>query len=578
MVLFFRKKQNIYFISLFILFVFSLYKATLGIHGDELHTVAMGDMIASGNSFFKESWFYLQLSAVVNAPFIYIFKLITGGKEGLILYLRIISIFIQLIISIYFYITFRKDFKETYVMLGSVLFFIYVPDFRSMVYKVELMWFSLLLVCYLYNYIKTQKILYIILAGIAISFSTLCYPPSAISLIFSCCIIYSLLKNEQKNGRRFKSIIILISTCIACAMLFMSYILVTIGISNFIFFFPYLLSDENISGNLYTKLIHPLWKILAFSCISIFPVIFIYKTKLINDFIRKHRVPIISTLFFLAFLGQTIIEHKCITWHIITYPYALSLAMCMLLYSDEKNYISTATTRAYVVLETICISVIISMTIASNQGNISCTMGMIFSLILLVIWPDGDNSHNISEIVLREKRILNLVILITSLFAFLYPVYEYETTNFTIESQKQCSIFTNRSKVGYGPLKGLSLNYDIYAQYNNIYKIVENHVNENDKLCVIDNGIGSATLFYLCKNIEYATYSPQGGAAIGTSDKLTTYYKLNPGKAADIVIINEKYIKCTIDEFLSDSNIGKYLREKNYRISDCSDGFWIITK
>ena len=132
------------YISLLLLLAFSLWRTTLGMHSDEVHSIAVGDMIEEGNIFFKECWFYLQMSAVFTAPIIKIFKMLTGGTEGILLCFRILSVIIQLFISIFFFNTFSKDYNKKYVLAATIAFFVFIPDFQSFNYKQEFIWFSLL--------------------------------------------------------------------------------------------------------------------------------------------------------------------------------------------------------------------------------------------------------------------------------------------------------------------------------------------------------------------------------------------------------------------------------------------------
>lgn len=566
-----KKNQRIFYYSgLLILFIFSLYKITLGVHGDELHTVALGDMIVSGNSFFKETWFYLQMSAVVNAPFIWIYKMMTGSADGIVLILRVISDLFQLLITLFFYKTFRDYFEEKYVMCASTIIFMYSPDFRNMVYKVELIWFSILIICFLFHFLKTGKSVYLIATGVCISLSVLCYPPSAILLFFVCGDLYLLHKRKCCSMNALKSMGIIILTCAICGMLFLIYVFATIGINNFIKFFPIVFADENVTGNLYTKLLHPVLKVLAFSVFAIVPVLLVSKIKFLKLLVNKLRLPIVSILFLFAFLGQTFIERRCISWHIITYPYALALAFCILLFWNNHT---ENTDSVFYIFEVMCIGVVISMIIASNQGNISCVMGMLIAMVLMLIWPESTNVGPFSNLILKEKKCYALTILVISLFTFIYPVYEWETTNFnSLDELKQCSVFTDRELAGYGPLKGIKLGKRFTPQYKKMYDVMIENVNDGEKLCILADGLGAASAGYLCKNINYSTYSPQGGSEIGISDKLVNYYELNPNMIPDVVIVNIDYIKIPIDEFLTNYSFGSFLCDNGYeRVNYNSD-------
>ena len=82
-------KNRIFFISLsIVIFAFSLFRIHIGMHSDEAHFVAVGDMISRGNSLFKEIWYYQQMSGVVSAPIIYLYGSINGSREGVLLFIR----------------------------------------------------------------------------------------------------------------------------------------------------------------------------------------------------------------------------------------------------------------------------------------------------------------------------------------------------------------------------------------------------------------------------------------------------------------------------------------------------------
>lgn len=135
-----RKPMVILFMTA--LLVFAFWKIRLGVHSDEVYLIALGDMIAKGDSFFKECWSSLQMSAVFTAPFIFVYEKITGGREGILLFFRGVAVCVQLGICIYFYRTFSEKYQKMYVLIASILLFTFIPDFQSFTYKQELLWFA----------------------------------------------------------------------------------------------------------------------------------------------------------------------------------------------------------------------------------------------------------------------------------------------------------------------------------------------------------------------------------------------------------------------------------------------------
>ena len=108
------RKKIFMLVSGSLLFLLACWRTHLGLHADEVHSVAVGDMIARGNSFFKECWFYLQMSAVFNAPLIKLYSLIHGNLDGIILFLRIAAVIVQMLISILFYCAIIATFAPVF--------------------------------------------------------------------------------------------------------------------------------------------------------------------------------------------------------------------------------------------------------------------------------------------------------------------------------------------------------------------------------------------------------------------------------------------------------------------------------
>ena len=80
--------------------VISFVRCHIGIHSDEVHSIALGDMVARGNVLFKECWFYLQLSSIVMIPFIKIYHFFVRSNFGILIFIRYISVCVSAAISL----------------------------------------------------------------------------------------------------------------------------------------------------------------------------------------------------------------------------------------------------------------------------------------------------------------------------------------------------------------------------------------------------------------------------------------------------------------------------------------------
>lgn len=316
-------------IGIGLLVIFAFWKTTLGMHSDEVHSIAVGDMIARGNSFFKECWFYLQMSAVFTAPIIFLYQKIIGNTDGILLFFRILSVCIQFGISAYFYQTFRKKYHKGYVLAASVILFTFVPDFQSFNYKQEMIWFAVMEIIFSYRYYESGKKRYIVLLGLMIAGSVLAYPTTILEFPVYLMLLQWIEQTTKrvKSGKagKFCSALILTLTCVCCAAAFMTVVLSRITLQEFIYFFPKVFHDENLNSSFYKKLVHPVIKFAVIGLMTLLPIILCSRVKKLKNLVIKFHVPIAVLLLLAAFLVQYYVERGAVTWHCLTYPYALTI-------------------------------------------------------------------------------------------------------------------------------------------------------------------------------------------------------------------------------------------------------------
>lgn len=425
------------------IFIFALWKNMLGFQCDEAYTIALGDMIARGDAMFKEIWSSLQMSGIFAVPFFLIYaRIVGGGTEGILLFFRIISVCIQAAISIYFYLTFVKgSFNKKNVLYASVVFFLFVPDFQTFCYKTEMFWMGALEIVYVYRFYLTKKNRYLVALGLAIAASVLVYPTTVVELPVYLFIIFKLTKDigvtQEKGKNCIKYWLIVIVTCSACAFLFLSFVFSRCSVTDFLFHFPRVLQDENLDTSFLTKLLHPLAKYLAIGCMVLLPVILYFRIERVRKIVDKLRLPLVTMLFWMAFLGQCYIERSGITWHCLVYPYVLTLFLVPVL-----CYVYKERTVMYL-FEIPALTISLSMALASNQGNLVSMYGSVFTVMgfLLLLGKDGGDGK---AALFRKERSL----IISSIFVFIWcmsiPVWDQETV---MAEYKAGSLFTPRVEV-----------------------------------------------------------------------------------------------------------------------------------
>lgn len=118
----------ILFIFLGVIFAFKNLISTEISLSDELHMIATSLRLVKGDSLFRDVWEATQLNAVLLYPFVDFFVNITGGTEGIVLFLRYVHLVLKSIICIYAFYRFSKysDYGK-YGYATILMFFIFSP-------------------------------------------------------------------------------------------------------------------------------------------------------------------------------------------------------------------------------------------------------------------------------------------------------------------------------------------------------------------------------------------------------------------------------------------------------------------
>lgn len=542
-------------------------KARLGLHSDEVHSIAVGDMIARGNSFFKECWFYLQMSAVFNSPLIFLYRKIVGNLEGVIFFFRVMTIVVQLMVGMIYYRTFRKEISKRYILAAVVMLGVYVPDFQSFTYKQEIIWFSLLLTIFLYRYSVDNKVINLVWCGLFLAFDVLAYPTTIILVWFVLISIW-LIDGKEEKKKKILHWGIIISVCIVCALVYLIYVFKQIGIKNFLVYFPKVYTDDNLNTNFITKLLHPLIKWTILGVLTMIVLAIRDRVGEGKDVWNKCKLPVITVALLAAWGGQAYIERKCITWHCINYPYTLAVFIIWYLYKKDKSQINRKLVQTFGI---VTVGVAIAMALASNQGNITSMYGNIMAAMTMVVMLGRIDRRVVG--INTEKRLIVISMLIMSILSGLLPVYEQESMK--PEKYGERNVFTKRMYIQEGPAKGLKLGTEMYNAYIKLRKVISDNVQENDALLIVDDNT-KAALGYLCADANYATYSPQGGWGMATSDRMIDYYSNNPNKEPTVVIICEDYVQ-DVEEWLETTSLGDYVASKFERI-DIEESYYTFKK
>lgn len=169
---------------------------------DESYALAQSYRLATGDKMFVHMWESHQLSAFLGAIFIKLYISVLNTTEYLVIYLRIIGIFLHTAIGIWLYSVLKKDFSRKISFLVLMLHLNFLPKWVQMP-EFELMhyWSVLMIFLLLYGHLRQEKkgFLRPFMAGVCVVFSMMSYPTMVLLYPFLAVGLFILEKKKLKS-------------------------------------------------------------------------------------------------------------------------------------------------------------------------------------------------------------------------------------------------------------------------------------------------------------------------------------------------------------------------------------------
>lgn len=292
------KKEDIVFCVLCCLFaLFMLFKIRFGLHYDEGYLVDLGKLKIDRIHSITQCWDVLQMSGWIVYPLLLLYRTVTGGYEGSILFIRVIYILIHLLIAIYVYTTVRLFWTKKQARVASLLSFLFLFHWYTICYKSVLYWGVMLTILFLLRYTYFKKRRYIVVGSIIFSVAVLAYP--SLVLLTIPISSYFIGTKEIQN----KDLIVFWGVCIFCAIVFLIGIAAESSLETLLQTYQYTISYEssNSSHKLITLIELTVIYIIVNMCLRYY-----FKNRWINKRIRN--VLVSDTLFSFSTLPIKLVE------------------------------------------------------------------------------------------------------------------------------------------------------------------------------------------------------------------------------------------------------------------------------
>lgn len=564
-------KENILFVLCLcgfagIAILASIKRIFVGLDIDEQYAVALVYRMIHGDIIIKEMWEPHQTSAIIVSIPAWIYIKLHGNSDYLLLFLRGISVVVQSVVAVSWYLFHRKSAGKWYASLSAFILFMIIPKFiLAPEFNNMQVWFFILEVLFLLKGLKSDKRAFWIVAGAFILLEVMAYPSCVLLYIF---FVICMMTSGKKENVFFYSI-----PAIVAGVGLMVYLYIMIGVKDIPLFMKYILSDGTHSNGCGTKLFGYLVEVpIAVLYISIYAVIagivcVVIKAAGHHLKIEKSDLVIFAELWTaVSFLDQ--FRFWMIDGAKIGYPQYCYLVMFISgvilymaykeqlreCYKDEVVYIYFGNVIAW-------ISVMLLTNLSIKATFIHLLPGCALSVCIwgkCISFVDG------------ERIKTNIVVGIISSMCIIFMVsfgagYIVRTSN----EGRYNDINMEFKKIIYGPAKNIYCEYLEGYSLNLGYELLSDNIEKGSKLLYL----GAANLVYMAGDFEVCT--PSTISTPTYDDTLRKYYELNPEKTPEYVAVDMNYtsnseVMGLLKDLFEIELIASNDYMEVYKVNDCS--------
>lgn len=531
--------SDVCFIFLFIVIgLFLFWKSRYGyVDMDEAFYLTIPYRLLQGDALFWDEWAPSQMSGFVTYPIIAAFVKITGGTNGVYLYIRYFYTVCKLCITLYMYHVLKK--VNCWGALFSASLFLIFADYGMQVLSYNSLAIGGLVVCLLLLWDLQKKAdMKCVLAGIALSVAVLATPSLAILYILYGITVFSYNQLRKKEMVKLAYI----------SLTWRAYLFLSLGVSIMIisfggFIFSRISLDQLVESipNIMMDPEHEgkkIWKIIpgylarivmgnehnwyTFIVYSLFAIVFLWVVITLKKGIDQRRtqfvIVILLTLLLLItyYLTNEYINHTIFVLNVPAVFFPLLSKDEKLLYVFRFLYLPG---MIFTFLE-----YIVSNTGFSGISGASCVATMGSSLMLIMMLEEFSITQNIT--IKRMGLIVTNALIVMFSVILLYQRYSYIFWEGPVWEQTQ--LLTE------GPQAGLLVSEDKERLYLAELEDMETILKETDGIYFLNLHDES---LYLASDMRFSIYSAHPFGIHTNRDILFHYYEVHPDKVPDIAYL-----------------------------------------
>lgn len=585
-----RKSEKCILILLLVLSAAAaVSKIWVGFDIDEGYAISMPQRLVNGDHLFRDMWEVHQTSSFLPALFLWVFEKITGGTEGVAIYLRIVATVLHLLMTGVFLRTLSKLEVRWRCML-CLVYFNFLPKWIiSLDFSMQQIWGITLVIYLLRRMADTNKMRYCFGTGLALAFTVLAYPGMVVlyPVVLLCCILLPLdVQGIEKEKVKSKINKLAINKCmmvtLGCAfpaLLFFIYVLSHMSLQDLLQSIPLVFMDGTHQFTASAKLMAygRQWAnvckqitILATPAFLITIVIKVLRKRAMHG-IRQDREFVERNVitFLLIWMLETsllvilanVVGIQMGPFHFQVRYLGFFLGTCVLAFLYRKKY-PHLFWHIFVLHVVAFAGILLFSNVGPDSSSSYLVLGVIGGFILLHELINGadsvatDGKEKEAEIVAAHgrERMDHLLWLCCAVFVlslifckgYYVRITEYGPSN----------ILEHREQMTMGPLKGLYLLPKDHARCTSDYETIGDLTKDGQKLLFL----GTEGIENLASGGGFV--SPSTISTPAFNEQWTLYFTMYPDKIPDVIVI----AKNTVDDrekFLTKNPFGIWISE-NY--------------
>ena len=511
-------------------FAFLVWKAPYGfVSGDEPYIISCSQRLFLGDKLLVDDWFPAQLVGFINYPFYWIYVMITGGVEGIVMYFRYCYVIIwAAAVIISYYLINEKMHSGIYLCLGSLSLMLFASlDQMTLSYN---FWSLLSLLMIIALQINHKAALFDCLTGVFIAIACLACPYLAIPcfIILGIILIACLYQYIAKVKINWLSVVkprtgMIILGTMAVLVVFLCVLFngsdfddIAVGITN-------VLNTIGYTSRNFSHLIIDKMKVyVPYEYYFGLPLLIISLLDKRNESRNKAYLWTQALISFISAILTTImLLHGKVVFNTIIIPIAV-FGIHLMLFNKEQD-----PSILFVLFISACYS--ISIYFSSDLGLLSQSLPL--SLIAWITFLEIGKSFKNAKYN-RYERIVFCMIMFFQLFT--------QCGFRTFRTNWDAPIFATTATISIGSAKGIHTTVIEKERYESRLIEVSQVLNGTPK--------ESRVLFlrffpylYLDSNHPFGTYTTFTSNSISAEvAQLIRYYKVNPENYPAYVFIDKK--------------------------------------